>query len=197
MQKQRIMQLNKIFKRATEFIVKSIRFPRAFWSDIAERKATIAVFSHVYLPLLIICVLAGMVGEFFSNPEALLFYSLLYAARQFIVFVFCFYLSVWISHNLFVRMGGGQESLKIMKLLIGFSFVPVLLVLTITGLFPFLHPLNIFVFYGIYIFICGVSILFELPENRLKVFIILAVLVNLATFAILKITFTKVFDLFY
>lgn len=190
------MQLNKIISRITELTLKIITSPHHFWDDVIERKATIKVLSHFYLPLLILTVFAGIVGEFLSNPEALLSYSLIYGAKQVIVFIAHFYASVFVINMLLVYSGAKENTFSA-QMAVGFSMAPIFLVSMLTGLFPFLYPISIFGLYGLYVFYCGVPRLFEIPEHRTKMFVLAAVLANFLIFAILNIIFWKLLDVFY
>ena len=196
MQKQLAMQLKQVLSRIAEFTLKSITSPHHFWENVVERKATIKVFPQFYLPLLIVTVLAGIAGEFLSNPEALLSFSLVYAVKQIIVFLIHFFISVYVINKL-LAYAGGKENTESAQMAVGFSMGPIFLVSIITGLFPFLYPVNILGLYGLYLFYCGVPRLFEIPETRIKMFIVAAVLANFFIFASLSIIFWKLLDFIY
>jgi len=196
MKKQRVMELKQIFSQTMHFILKMVSSPRAFWEEVIERKATIHIFSHFYLPLLVVVVLAGIVGEFLSNPEALLSYSLEQGFKQAVVFLLYFPISAYIVNSL-STIFGGNENLTLAQMAIGFSMAPVLVVSIITGLFPFLYPLGILGLYGIYVFYRGVPYLFGISGRHMIFFTVSAIVVNFITFAVLSIIFWKLFDFIF
>ena len=190
------MQLKQIISSIVEFTPKLITSPRLFWENVVERKSTINVLGQFYLPLLVLTVLSGIIGEFLSNPEALLSYSLICGATQAAIFIAHFYISVFVINKLLVY-SGGNENTNSAQMAVGFSMAPIFLASMVTGLFPFLYPIGILGFYGLYVFYCGVPKLFEIPETHTKIFIFAAVLANFFIFAILNIVFWKLLDVIY
>lgn len=190
------MQFKQIISRAAEYTIKSISNPNHFWDIVIERKITNRVLIHFYLPLLTLAVLAEIIGEFLSNPEALLSYSLILGVKQLIVYILYYFIAVFAINKLLVLFGGKEDN-KSAQMSVGYSMAPFFIVSALTGLFPFLYPINILGLYGLFIFYCGAPKLFEIPDTRTKPFIIAAVLANFSIFAVLNIIFWKILEVFY
>lgn len=190
------MQLKQVFERIAGFTLHMATEPNKFWDDVIENKTTIRVFSQIYFPFIILAALASVIGDILSSSEILWSYSISKGIREAIVYLIYFYLAGFVMNKL-VGAFGGIENKVSCQLAVGFSSVPFFIVAIITGLFPFLYAINLLGLYGFFIIYIGIPKLFNVPENRIKVFSVAVILSNFLIFAILSLLFWKLLESFY
>ena len=171
--------------------------PKSFWKLQKEKNEGLAVLLGSYfIPVLLIVVLVVFLGEFFRSAHFYGMFALLKAIRKFILFLLAFFTSVYIS-NILIKTFGGEKNIKLTRQLIAYSFTPILLVSLVTGLFPFLYPLDILGVYSFYIFWVGGKELLTLPEQKRDSYLVLAIVVNFVIFSILSIILTQLLTAFF
>ena len=171
--------------------------PKAFWNS---NKETGIGFSELlggyFLPILLVTVLAVFLGEFFRSAHFYVAFAILKALRELVLFLIEFLIAVYFTNEL-LKTFGGEKNIKLSRLLVTYSFTPFLLVSMVTGLFPFLYPLDILGIYGFYIFWIGGKQLLVLPQQKMDSYLILTIVVNFITFGFVSIILSKLLMYYY
>ena len=187
------IKLSEIVNKVKEVILN----PKAFWKSQKEKEEDLSVLLGAYfLPILLVVVLVVFLGEFFRSAHFYIMFALLKAVREFVLFLLAFFALVYFTNTL-IKTFGGEKNIKRVRQLVTYSFTPFLLVSLITGLFPFLYPIDILGVYSFYIFWEGGKELLTLPEQKRDSYLILTIMVNFFVFGILSIFLSKLLTTYF
>ncbi|PIF05392.1 MAG: hypothetical protein CSA36_06995 [Draconibacterium sp.] len=177
---------------------KSVLFaPASFWVSRKERsESNIRLFAGYFLPLLFIEAGAVFLGELFNSSHFYALFAVFRTLIELILFATFYFIGCYFIGRLMKTFGGVVDS-KAARQLIAYSMTPVLLVSTITGLFPFIYPATILGVYSFYIFWIGAKELAKVPEPNKERYIIVTLLVNFFIFTFLNIFLHKLLMAFY
>lgn len=186
-------KLSEIIDRIGEIILN----PKTFWKSQKETDERLSVLlgGH-FLPLLLIVVLVVFLGEFFRSAHFYGGFAALKAVRKFVLFILEFFVAVYIT-NVLIKTFDGEKNIRLSRQLVTYSFTPFLLVSMVTGLFPFLYPLDILGAYSFYIFWIGGKEILTLPEEKRDSYLVLTIIVNFFVFSFLSILLTKLLTAYY
>jgi hypothetical protein len=187
------ISLQDIINRIKEVLIS----PKAFWNSYKENNVGFSeLFGGFFLPVLLVAVLAVFLGEFFKSAHFYMVFAILKALRELVLFILEFFIAIYFTNEL-LKTFGGEKNIRLSRLLVTYSFTPFLLVSTVTGLFPFLYPLDILGVYGFYIFWVGGKQLLTLPQQKIDSYLILTIVVNFITFGFASIILSKLLTYYY
>ena len=180
-----------LFKNLYLWIQDIILKPEEFWTlqkgnEIKSRK----LLSGYFFPLLLLAGLAVFTGEFFRSNHFYAGFALMKGAREILLFLLQYLLSVFFTNEL-IRTFGGKKDRKTAQVLVVFSMTPLLLVSIITGLFPFLYVLDALGLYSFYIFWMGAKVLLDFSQRKFEKYALSAILVNFFIFSFLSVLLSK------
>ena len=137
----------------------------------------------------------GFYWRIFKRTDFFIQFPLLKAAREVLLFVLQYFISVFFTKEL-MKTFGAEKNIDLARKLVVYSMTPMLLVSVITGLFPFLYVVDIFGIYSFYLFWVGAKELLTFPENKEQSYIILTIVVNFFIFSFLSVFLSKVLLIF-
>ena len=179
-----------IFRSIQEVIV----HPKAFWKkQEQDSPGRLKLLQAYLLPLVFIASISVFTGEFFRSNHFYAGFALMTAGREFFLFFFQYFLSVFFTNEL-IKTFGGEKNIRIARQLVACSLTPFLLVSVITGLFPFLYVLDALGLYSFYIFALGAKQLIDFPEKKTEKFILITILVNFFVFSFLSVLLSKLLN---
>lgn len=171
--------------------------PAVFWKKQKETsKDTKTLWLTYLLPMMLALAVAVFMGEFFRRTDFFIEYPLLKALREIILFGLTYYLGVLISAELMKSFGAGKN-VEIARILVAYSMTPIVLISAVTGLFPFLYPLNVVGLYSFYLFWIGVKELLTFPENKEHSYVIITIVANFFVFSFLSFFLSKLLNAYY
>ncbi len=171
--------------------------PKAFWkSQKGKDEGLPVLLGSYFLPILLIVVLVVFLGEFFRSAHFYGGFAVLKAFRKFVLFILEFFVAVYFT-NTFIKTFGGEKNIRIIRQLVAYSFTPFLLVSMVTGLFPFLYPLDILGAYSFYIFWIGGKEMLILPEDKRDSYLIFTIVFNFLIFSLLSILLSKLLTTYF
>lgn len=168
-----------------------ILYPKTFWRSQKHLKGNQSTLLFGYFfPLVIFVSLGEFLGEFTGSQHLYMGYAALKLLRVIILYTLQYFVSVFLTNELVEPFGGQKNLIQVQKLII-YSLTPFLLVSFISGLFPFFYVIDIFGFYGFYIFWIGVHEMMDFPDRTINRYIIAAVLVNILIFEFLSFLLSR------
>lgn len=182
-----------IFKTAFRVVV----FPEDFWRanrDVPQTQSQL--LGGYLLPLLLVESVAHFTGELLKGQQFYLPFALTKSLREIVLFVLVYFLSVMLVNRLF-SFFGAAGSLQDARRLVAYSLTPMVLVSVVTGLVPFLYPLEVLGLFGYYIFWLGARELLVFNSGKLVNFCLTAILLNLFIFGILTVLLWNFSIIFY
>lgn len=187
------IKFSEIISKAKEVVLN----PKTFWKSQKEKKEELPILLGTYFfPLLLIVVLVVFLGEFFRSYHFYIVFALLKAIRKFVLFTLAFFSTVYFTNTL-IKTFGGEKDIKITRQLITYSFTPFLLVSLVTGLFPFLYPLDILGVYSFYIYWIGGKEMLTFPVEKRDSYLILTMVVNFFIFSLLSVILSKLLTVYF
>ena len=176
--------------------------PKKFWEKL---KVNIRTPDQSYLvtdparkiliPLIIIAGIAAFVGET-MNKEFLWSYAVIRATRDIICYFLQFYISVVAIYSLLKKYDKSYEQ-RTVAVILAYSMIPSLLVSIIIRLFPGMYVLSIVSLYGLYLYVTGTWVMFDIiKENRLK-YITLSLLILLLIFSLTGVFTWKISEFIF
>ena len=181
------ISVKKISGRVRSLLIQ----PKEFWKaqkHTAENQWKILF--RFYFPLLLIVSSANFLGEFTGSNHFYAGFAAAKAAREFILYTFQYFISVFFTVEL-MKPFGGKRNLQAAQKLVIYSLTPFLLVSIVSGLFPFLYAIEALGMYGFYIFWIGVQEMLDFPERKESSYILVTILVNFFLFSFLSIFLFK------
>lgn len=171
--------------------------PKNFWKLQKEKTEKLPVLLGSYFfPLLFVVVLVVFLGEFFRSADFYVGFALLKAIRKFLLFTIALFVTVYFANTLIATFGGKKNINKTRQLLT-YSLTPFLLVSIVTGMFPFLYPVDILGIYSLYIFWIGGKELLDLPEQNRDNYLLLTTVVIFLIISILSISLSKLLTAYF
>jgi hypothetical protein len=170
--------------------------PNKFWKEQKECPAERGALFAYLLPFLLVLALAVFVGEFFKRSDFFIEYPVLKAVREILLFVFQYFIGVFLTTEL-MKTFGGEKVVDSARKLIAYSMAPLLLVSIVTGLFPFLYPVDVLGMYSFYLFWIGAKELLNFPENKAQSYILVTIVVNFFVFSFLSVFLSKLLNAYY
>lgn len=168
--------------------------PKTFWTE--KQPPDDRVVSRIFIPLILGVGLAVFVGEVIRDFEVLWSYAFFRAIREIVSYSSQFLIAVPVLSALLKTYGGNPNG-KVVRMVLGYTFVPFLLASFVTGLFPALYIVSIAGLYGFYLFAIGALILFEIPAENQSRYVILAILLIILIFGLVNIVYWKLFKAFF
>nr|WP_319499403.1 Yip1 family protein [uncultured Draconibacterium sp.] len=169
--------------------------PNGFWVEQKETDGSKKLWLTYLLPLALTGAFAVFIGEFFKRTDFFIQFPLIKAAREVMLFVLQYFISVFFTKEL-MKTFGAEKNIDLARILVVYSMTPMLLVSVITGLFPFLYVVDIFGIYSFYLFWIGAKELLTFPENKKQSYIIITIVVNFFIFSFLSVFLSKVLLIF-
>ncbi|WP_372648397.1 Yip1 family protein [Draconibacterium sp.] len=169
--------------------------PNGFWVEQKETADSKQLWLTYLLPIALAGAVSVFIGEFFKRTDFFIQFPLLKAAREILLFVLQYFISVFFTKEL-MKTFGGEKNVDLARKLVVYSMTPMLLVSVITGLFPFLYVVDIFGIYSFYLFWIGAKELLTFPENKEQSYIIITIVVNFFIFSFLSVFLSKVLLIF-
>ncbi len=177
----------KISERLKDLLIN----PKQFWAEQRHTGENQHYFLlRFYFPLLLFVAFAVFLGEFFGSNHLYVGFAVLKSVRELVLFTFQYFISVLVTSEL-IKPFGGEKNLPAVKKLIAYSLAPFMLVSIVTGLFPFLYPIDVLALYGIYIYWMGVKELLVFSHQKCNNFVLVTALINFLMFSILGILLNK------
>ncbi|MGQ8335825.1 Yip1 family protein [Sunxiuqinia sp. A32] len=170
--------------------------PRQFWESRKSGEGDVNVLYRFFLPIVFLVGIAIFLGELITSPEFLLSYAISKSFREIAVYLLQFFAASYLTNELLTSFGG-SKNMSLVKPVIAYSLFPFLLVSAVTGLFPALYVLEILGLYGVVLFVLGVQVCFEIPEGNRTRYILITILVNFFTFALINVISWKLFQAFF
>ena len=187
------ISVSGIINRVKEVVIN----PKSFWILQKEKEeGFLELLGGYFFPLLVITVLAVFLGEFFRSAHFYVVFAALKALRELVLLLLEFFIAVYFSNEL-LKTFGGEKNIELSRILVAYSFTPFLLVSMVTGLFPFLYPLDILGIYGFYIFWVGGKQLLTLPKQKSDSYLIITIVSVFLIFSILSIILSKLLTVYY
>jgi len=165
--------------------------PKKFWQNRVHMAADSNVLVRFFLPLVLIVGVATFLGELLTGSEFLFSLAFARSMRQVVVYMLQFFAASYLTNELLPNFGG-EKNLSMVKSVIAYSLFPFLLVSAVTGLFPALYVLGILNLYGVVLFVLGVQICLVLPMETKTRYIVISVVVNLITLALIDLICWKI-----
>jgi len=122
-------------------------------------------------------VLIGYNVPFVGYSHVSFFSGLVWSVLLFVLTIIGIYVVSYIVNGLSVNFGGEKNELNAFKLS-AYCFIPVL-ILGVFSLIPALAGLYILGLYGIYLFLIGVPILMQVPEEKALTFTVVISLISI------------------
>ena len=169
--------------------------PNGFWVEQKETEDSKKLWLTYLLPIALTGAVAVFIGEFFKRTDFFIQFPLLKAAREVLLFVLQYFISVFFTKEL-MKTFGAEKNVDLARKLVVYSMTPMLLVSIITGLFPFLYVVDIVGIYSFYLFWIGAKELLTFPENKEQSYIIITIVVNFFIFSFLSVFLSKVLLIF-
>ena len=169
--------------------------PKEEWKKIKEEDDSIwQMITRFLLPLLFILALASMIGGYFRREESAWTSGLLIiAGLQPLLSISVSLLISTVAINAMIVTFRGTQNVNLAFRLVFFSFIPVILVSIILGVWSELYITGLFSLYSFYIMIFGVRILTDLPHDRESNFSTLASTVILVVYLIANFILSSFF----
>lgn len=164
--------------------------PKGFWVEQKETNDGQKLWLTYLLPIALAGAVAVFIGEFFKRSDFFIQFPLLRAAREVLLFVLQYFVSVFFTKEL-MKTFGGEKNIDLARKLVVYSMTPMLLVSVITGLFPFLYVVDILGIYSFYLFWIGAKELLTFPDNKEHSYILITIVVNFFIFSFLSIFLSK------
>jgi hypothetical protein len=180
-----------LVERAKNIILK----PKDEWIVIDQETTSVSTVIVSYLlPLALIPTVAafigyGVIGAAFFGP--VLSWGIKQAIVTFITTIVGVYLSAFIIDTLAPNFGSTKDFRRALQLVV-YSYTPVM----IAGAFQAIPVLGIFGilgFYGLYLLYIGIKPMMKTPDDKVTVYFIVSLLVNIAVYFILAAIFTLIF----
>lgn len=190
------MDIKERYQSLFQTSVRLLVEPGRFWRETHKEESTREIFRDFFLPLVVLAGVAIFLGELINSSEFLFSYAVARSLREMFSFVLQYFLSVYVLNELLTSFGGVKNRLSISRL-VAYSWVPMLIVSFLTGLFPALYVLEALSLYGIFLFYMGVKGSLELPEANKNWYAIIAFLLVFLIFMILNVTSWKLLQAFY
>lgn len=184
--------LKTIFRWMRDIILR----PKGFWQNQKQN----SIEGHKYFfgyftPLLLLLALAVFFGEFLRSDHFYVLYAFLKAFREVALFLLLYFVSFFFTAEL-MKTFGAEKNKEVSRKLVFFSLNPLLLVSSITGLFPFLYIVDVLGMYSFYVFGLGAREFLTFPANKLQKYILSVILVNFFVFSFLSIFLSKLLTAF-
>ncbi|MBN2637338.1 MAG: YIP1 family protein [Prolixibacteraceae bacterium] len=171
--------------------------PNNFWKLQKEKTENLPVLLGSYFfPLLSVIVLVVFLGEVLRSADFYVGFALLKAIRKFLLFTIALFVTVYFANTLITTFGG-KKNIKKTRQLLTYSFTPFLLVSIVTGMFPFLYPVDVLGIYSLYIFWVGGKELLDLPEQNRNNYLLLTTVVIFLIISILSILLSKLLTAYF
>ena len=169
--------------------------PKEEWKKIKEEDDSIwQMITRFLLPLLFILALASMIGGYFRREESAWTSGLLIiAGLQPLLSISVSLLISTVAINAMIVTFRGTQNVNLAFRLVFFSFIPVILVSIILGVWSELYITGLFSLYSFYIMIFGVRILTDLPHDRESNFSTLSSTVILVVYLIANFILSSFF----
>lgn len=164
--------------------------PNGFWVEQKVTADSKKLWLTYLLPIALAGAVAVFIGEFFKRTDFFIQFPLFKAAREVLLFVLQYFISVFFTKEL-MKTFGGEKNIDLARKLVVYSMTPMLLVSVITGLFPFLYVIDILGIYSFYLFWIGAKELLTFPENKEHSYILITIVVNFFIFSFLSIFLSK------
>lgn len=175
--------------------VKSVVFePALFWKRQKASTLTNIQVAGYLIPLILFAALGVFAGEMFRGSRFYLFFPVMKAVREVVLFT-VYYIIVVIVINELMPVAGVKKDLSASQKLAAFSLTPLLIITFFTGLFPFLYILDILSIYGFYILWTGINELFEFRDNRQYSFFLLIIIAAFLIYSLLSIFLSKLLSI--
>lgn len=169
--------------------------PKEEWIKIKEEDDSIwQMITRFLLPLLFISALASMIGSYFHRDESAWTSGLLIIAglRPLLSISVSLLIST-VAINAMIVTFRGTQNVNLAFRLVFFSFIPVILVSIILGVWSELYITGLFSLYSFYIMFLGVRILTDLPHERESNFSTLSSTVILVVYLIANFILSSFF----
>lgn len=171
--------------------------PKLFWiSKKEDLDSQAKLLIRLFMPLLLIAVIAVFLGEFFRSSHFYVGFALLKSLRVVVLFLLQYFLAVFFTTELMKTFGSTKNKI-IAQNLVAYSLIPFLLVSTVTGLFQFLYVIDILGFYSFYVFWTGAKEMLDFPDNKQSSYILITIVVNFFVYSFLSITLAKLLTAYY
>ncbi len=194
--KPEIMDFKERYRQLFQTCLSVLVEPTKFWQEEKEEIKAEAIFKDYFLPLVLLVGLAVFIGELIKGSEILFSYAVAKSVREVVSYILQYFLSVYLLNELLTSVGAVKNKLVVSRL-VGYSFLPFLIVSFITGLFPGLYVLSVLGLYGIFLFVQGVKgSLNLLPENQNR-YTMLGLLLIFLIFILLNVFSWKLLQAFY
>ncbi len=165
--------------------------PVSFWkNEKLESNGAQQLFTGYFLPLVLLVGAAEFAGQLLKGSGFYLMYPFMLFLREILLFLFMYGFSVFITTQL-MKPFGGSCNIAVVRKIVTYSLIPVMLVTTLTNLFPFLYVLQVLGFYSFFIFVAGVEVLFDFPERKRTRYILISILANFFIYSFLSIFLSK------
>jgi hypothetical protein len=180
-----------LVERAKNIILK----PKDEWIVIDQETTSVSTLIATYLfPLALIPAIAafigyGMIGVGFIGP--VISWGIKQAIVSFITTIVGVYLSAFIIDTLAPNFGSTKDFRRALQLVV-YSYTPVM----IAGAFQAIPVLGIFGilgFYGLYLLYIGIKPMMKTPDDKVTVYFLVSLLVNIAVYFVLAAIFTLIF----
>ena len=151
------MEMEVSIKQFGNKIKSLILKPGVFWkNEKLQPNGVHQLFVFHFLPIVFLAGAAEFAGQLLKGSGFYLVYPLMRSLREVLLFLLMYAMSVFFTNQL-IKPFGGKPNLTAVNKLVAYSLIPVIIVSTVTNLFPFLYVLDALGFYSFFIFITGVE----------------------------------------
>ncbi len=190
------------YKFFLQGIINLLTYPKRNWENAGKDNITTSKLRNSFLlPLVIMISITSFFGSYlFANAELSPVYSVMVAAKYFILLLVTVYASAIIIKEITYPMDLGRD-FRTSFILVVYSFAPFMLCLLFSTLFESFLFVNIVGFYGLYLFYTGAEIFLN-PAQYKKMPLIIASTITIegiyiATNLVLSMAVDRIFFTFF
>ncbi len=187
--------IKAIIVRCIEIIIR----PKEEWKKIKEENTPVLLLMRDFVfPLIILAVLTSMIGEYLRIAGTAFDQQLilLRGLRELAILTVSISLSI-ILVNEMLKTYHGSRNLDLAANLVGYSFVPLLIVSVLLGLSAWLYIVGLFALYLFYILFQGTPVLLQIAVEKQSNFSALASMVILMVYLMSSFVLSEIFKSFY